>query len=247
MDIDIKAGTITFRVLYHGPEGATKFLNLRGLQSSAAVCEDLCVLHADGDRVMTLAMGGDEIPPLLGLRVAFDAVAAPGATASRAIERMLVLAADAVVFLPDRRLPAGSESRRALARLSEGLSAAGNSAGDIPLVIQNYEDGSSPLERRHLDAHTAALEPVFVSVPGDTPEAAEVVFRQAREAVLHRVSDMGAVCGIAAAREALARRVSDREAALSAVAEPAEESWSTAALWAMLGAMAAAAVVSWLL
>lgn len=247
MDIDIKAGTMTFRVLYHGPEGATKFLNLRGLQSSVDDSENLSVLHADGDRVVSLAMEECDSPPLLGLRVGFQALAAPGTIGSRAVERLLVLAADAVVFLPDRRHPTGVESRQALARLTEDLTEAGIQAGDVPLLIQNYEDGSSRLQPGHLDAHTLSFEPTFVSVPGDTPEAADMVFSRAREAILERVRAMAADLGDEGARAALTRRVSDREAAFSVVHDAPKETWPAAALWAMLGATAAAAVVSWLL
>ena len=247
MDIDIKAGTITFRVLYHGPEGATKFLNLRGLQSSGDDVEDLSVLHADGDRVVTLTMEDGDTPPLLGLRVGFQALAAPGAIGSRAVERLLVLASDAIVFLPDRGRPAGAASRRALARLTEDLTEAGIGAGDVPLLIQNYEDGSSQLQRGHLDAHTLSFEPTFVSVPGDTPEAADVVFHRARDAILERVRGMAADLGDDGARAALTRRVSDRETAFSVVADSPRETWPPAVLWAVLGAAAAAAVVAWLL
>ena len=60
MDIDLKDGTITFRLVYAGPRGATKFLNLRGLQSTQDN-EAIAVLHADGDRVITFKVPNSHV------------------------------------------------------------------------------------------------------------------------------------------------------------------------------------------
>lgn len=247
MDIDLKDGTITFRIVYAGPRGATKFLNLRGLQGGHQD-QALSVLHAGTDRVVTFEVPADAHPPVLGLKARYEAVAAPGEVTSSALERLLLLAADAVVFLPERGKPAGRDSKKALARLVHDLEFIGRDPKDVPLIVQDYVDGQPRLEPRALDASVMALDPVFLPVKGDTPETTRSVFDAAREALLERVNGLVQDLGEAGARDALLQRVHDRERALDEARSGASgDPWWRAAVALLIGAAAAGAFLAWVI
>lgn len=206
MDIDLRQKTATFRVLYRGPEGATKALNLRGLSSDEQGPAPLSVLRAEEDRVLSLPVEIEEERPLLGLTVRFQALSAPGRVHSAALDRLLLQAADAVVFLPDRADPTGSESLSDLASLVADLERSGRRPGDVPLFVQDYVDGDPRLQPRHLDPRAAAWAPRFMAVQGDTRSCVRTVFDAAREAIRNRVEQMQEQLGAAGARKELSSR-----------------------------------------
>ncbi|MAG58030.1 MAG: hypothetical protein CMJ83_17225 [Planctomycetes bacterium] len=242
MDIDLKAGLVTLRVLYRGPEGATKFLNLRGLHASSDPSERDClsVMRTEEDTIVTFPLTAPDELPLLGLKVRFQAIAAPGRVHASAVERLLLLAADAVVFLPERAAPAGRTSRTALEELVAELTACGRQPGEVPLLIQDYVDGNPRLQPRHISDEVNAWAPRFMAVQGDTQDCVRLVFDAAREAVRVRVEGLERDLGEEGAREAVARRF-----VLPGGAPPAPRSQSRdhlvllAALFAILAAIGA--------
>jgi len=247
MDIDLKDGTITFRLVYAGPRGATKFLNLRGLQSTQDN-EAIAVLHADGDRVITFKVPKEEPERVLGLRVRFEAVAAPGEIRSVALEQLLLLAADVIVFLPEREQPAGQETHKALTRLVSDLETIGRDPTDVPILIQDYVDGEPRLEPRQLDAAVMNLGPRFLAVKGDTPDSTRMVFDAARDIVIERIQKLVEDLGENGARDALLQRVAERERALDeARTAYRTDAWWKAVIAAAIGAAAAGAFLTWLL
>ena len=245
MDIDLKEGTITFRVVYAGPRGATKFLNLRGLQSGPDA-EALAVLHAGADRILTFEVPLPTQSPVLGLRARFEAVAAPGDVSSPALERLLLLAADAVVFLPDRSDPSSAESLEALTQLVNDLEKVGREPKDIPLLVQDYVDGQPRLEPRSLDPSVLELQPKFLPARGDTPETTRSIFGAAIEAILERVASIAEELGEDEARDLLLLRLSAREQRLDAISATSErDPWWKALIAVAIGAALAGAFLAW--
>jgi len=242
--IDHQARTITFRVLYHGAAGATKLLNLRGLQSYGEKQQRLAILHAGEDRIATVPVACTEEPPVMGFDIAFQAVAVAGDPSSPAVERLLVATADAVVALPERELPGSKDTRRALTRLTSYLKQAGVSPGDVPIFVQDYADGPSRLEPRHLDAVSLEYEPKFIPVRGDTPETTLMVFNSARDSILESVRGLSEELGDEEAHQRLMKRAVAYDGRGSNTPKRRRARWTAAIICAAVGAAAAATFVS---
>lgn len=188
MDIDLGSGTVTFRILYCGPEGATKSVNIRGLHTAAREDErrDLAVIHAGGDRIITFPYTPRVQPAWLGLKVVYEAVAVPGKPFQRAVERLLTRAADAVIFLPDRMHPGSRATLESYSGICAELSLRPRGGEPLPVFIPDYLDGAPRLEAASLPPAPEGIVPILVPVPGDTLEAILTVFEAASASILER-------------------------------------------------------------
>lgn len=216
MDIDIKAGTITFRVLYVGPEGACKLMNIQGLRRGipSRGGAQISMLHTEEDRIASFPFQPEDVQPVMGLQVQFRAMAVPGRVRSRATHRLLLLAADGIVFLPDRSHPAGRQTKRAFHHLLDELASVGRDPKSLTFVIQDYTDGEPRLELDHLGPRARAVDPVLVPVEGDTPQAVSAVFEVACARVLSRFRELEDELGVEQGREVLAEQIAARTSPL---------------------------------
>ncbi len=182
MELDTSTGTLNFRILIHGPDGATKARNLAGLQEALPRDEvsAISTLHASGDRVMSFVHRPRGMERR-GFHCGFHYMVAPGAVKAPALERLMIQAADAVVFLPQREDPAGASSRscfEALLRDARSESA----KRSIPLFALDYCDA---LDRSSTASMFRTRERVqILASPGDTPAAILDVHARVRSEVL---------------------------------------------------------------
>jgi hypothetical protein len=190
MLVDLESAKVTIRILYAGPEGATKLVSLRGLQGSqeAGRRRDLAMLRTDKDRVVAFPFRPECGGRVAGLDVQFTAVAAPGRLNDRGAQRLLLMAADGLVFLPHRGEPGGPATQRAWAELMEDLAAIGRDPRSLPLVVQDYVDGEPRVDRSLLDGASALPQLVLVPVAGDTVEGVLSVFDAAQRMVLRKLA-----------------------------------------------------------
>lgn len=186
MFLDTRTRSITFRVLYAGPEAASKFLSLRMMQEQGgrARRREISVYHTEGERLLALDLDPERDLDLMGCRVAFQLLALPGGTPSAAAFRLLMRAADAVVFLPDRGDPAGEATRRALAELFQELRRLGRSPQHFPLVVQGYRDDPHMEELLEVPVPPGWSRPELLMVSGDSAGEVRRVFDVARRAVI---------------------------------------------------------------
>ena len=188
MDVDLQSRAVSFRILYAGPPGATKFLNLRGLHSAAREDEreDLTIFHTGGDRFVAFPFTPRTEQALGGLQVSFTAVGMPGEIHSRGAQRLLMMTADALVFLPDRNAPGGSETAESFRQLMEDLAIIDRDPATLPIIVQDYRDAEGQLDAQDLARVPEGARTQRVSVEGDTIEGVLQVFDIAREQVLQR-------------------------------------------------------------
>lgn len=195
MDIDLRQRTLTLRILYAGPERATKFLNLRRLQAAMTEGhEALHVLRADGGRVVKLPFGPQHGDKVFGLDVRWVAMAAPGHVEAPAVERLLLQAADAVVFLPARDDQNGPGTQRALTRLVDLLKRGPRRWRPLPVVVQSYADSPRGALVESL-AGNQSLEAQEHTVTGDREECVKEVFGTVRESLLKQLRQVEAQHG----------------------------------------------------
>lgn len=134
---------IVFRVLYAGDDGATKFATIRSLHES--LCEqdeNINVLHAGGDRIVSFRHRPRLVEPLFGLNVAVETLTIPGRLRCPANAELLIGVADAVVYLDDRSHREDDDVvaerfERFVTRLESA-----RSERDVPFWVQCYSDGS---------------------------------------------------------------------------------------------------------
>lgn len=246
MEVDLDARVATFRVIYAGPEGATKFLNLRNLHRATRgrSSPEMTVLHAQGDRVVAFPFSPRSEPPLGGLRVEFRAVGMPGRLNARASQMLLLSMADAVVFLPDRGEPLSPPTTGAFKTLLEDLRRVGREPSDLPILVQDYRDADPRLEPRHLAGEESGLDLRFIPVHGDTEAAVQTVFDEARQIVLDRYRRLEEGVPLETARERLADVASRAEEAARKVSvhDPrSAERRLKLLLWLLVGLAAVAA------
>jgi hypothetical protein len=187
MEVDLSTEVVTFRIVYAGPEGASTLRSLRGLHMAARADErdDINVMRTSEDRFVSFLYSPRAEPPLGGLRVAFQAVAAPAPVRAAAARRLLLLSADALVFLPERLDPAGPETRDAFRELMDDLAIADRSPESLPIVVQSYRDADPRLALEDLGpSRPRDLE--MIPVDGDTVEGVLAVFEAARTAARKR-------------------------------------------------------------
>jgi hypothetical protein len=187
MEVDLSTEVVTFRIVYAGPEGASTLRSLRGLHMAARLDErdDLNVMRTSEDRFVSFLYSPRSEPPLGGLKVAFQAVAAPAPVRAAAARRLLLLSADALVFLPERLDPAGPETRDAFRELMEDLAIADRSPETLPIVVQSYRDADPRLVLDDLGpGRPRGL--AMIPVDGDTVEGVLEVFDAARAAARKR-------------------------------------------------------------
>lgn len=177
MQIDLRQRTATLRLLYAGPERATKFLNVRRLQQAAQdSAESLRVMHVDGGRVLALPV---PVRPasLPDFSVRVLALATPGAMKASAVDDLLVRSADAVVFLPARDDPGGATTRASFENLVQRLQERGASRKNpIPVLVQDYADGESRLDDGMFRQVPEGIAVERVPVAGDRDDAVLEVF-----------------------------------------------------------------------
>lgn len=182
MELDTSTGTLNFRILIHGPDGATKARNLAGLQEALPREEvsAISTLHASGDRVMSFVHRPRGMERR-GFHCGFHYMVAPGAVKAPALDRLMIQAADAVVFLPERADPAGASSRSAFEALLKDARPEGADRS-IPVFALDYCDA---LERASTASIFRSRERVQVlASPGDTPAALLDVHSRVRTEIL---------------------------------------------------------------
>jgi hypothetical protein len=155
------------------------------------------------DRVLVGLVESEDTHEALGLRLEFEVLAAPGATQASAVNRLLITAADAVVFLPHRGNPSGRESRRALRAVVRELDRLPRRPVDVPLLVQDYSDGEPRLSQVALEGSVLRYGARFVSVEGDTAPVARRLFGEAQASVLSRVRELEGRVGAPDARAIL--------------------------------------------
>ena len=182
MELDTTTGTLNFRILIHGPDGATKARNLAGLHEALPRDEvsAISTLHASGDRVMSFVHRPHGMERR-GFHCGFHYMAAPGAVGAPALERLMIQSADAVVFLPRRDDPAGAASRRAFDSLVEAVHAEG-ATRCIPVFALDYCDSDVRASAAGLFRKPEQVQ--VLASPGDTAAALLELHRQVRDEVL---------------------------------------------------------------
>jgi len=249
MFIDATARLITFRVLYMGPPGASKFLSMRRLQAHAPADEreDLMILHTEDARIVTFSWVPDPDLEVMGCRIGFEMVTCPGEGCSRATARLLLRAADAFIFLPDRADPGGHASQQDLGEMLRELKTLEKHPDAIPLVVQTYSD--HPRHTELAAAETPEGWPEIRPMVLEDDSDAEVlrVFAVVRQRLLDDCRRLEERLGSEEGREVLSRRsvaLPDPVEITVADVEPLESStrWQEIAYWvimlcAVLGAL----------
>lgn len=239
MFLDAEARLITFRILYAGPPGASKLTALRTMQRALPGRRrgKLFVYHVEGAQVASLPWCPAADEELLGCRVGYEIVTIPGKGAPLGTEELLLRAADAVVFLPERGDPAGEPSRRALEELVGRLAALGRDPESFPLVVQGYADGP-PGVRLWDGLEEVWPDKASVDVAGDERSGIMRVFEDVRSRLERTCQEMERREG----RERTLRRLRGRTLPMPGGGEWMRTStWSVILYWVLLAAAAAGA------
>lgn len=184
MELDAATGTLTFRILLSGPDGATKYRNLLGLREALPRTEAgmVSVLHASGDRVASF-IHQPKTAKRRGFQCNFLLMAAPGAVGALALDRLLAQSADAVVFLPRRDEPAGTSTRTAWDACVKDVRAGPRGTG-VPIFAIDYCDVTERAGGAGVYRADSSVE--VLSSPGDTERAMLGIYERVCEAVLRR-------------------------------------------------------------
>lgn len=189
MELDAVTGTLTFRILISGPDGATKFHNLVGLREALPRDEAgaVSVMHADGDRVASFVHTPKAVRR--GRFIChFQLMAAPGAVKAKALDRLLAQSADAVVFLPRRDEPGDDTSRTAWDNCVRDVRGTRRGTG-IPIFAVDYCDVDTRASQHGL-YRSSGVE--VVASPGDTGVAMVSIYERVRAAVLRQYDALDA-------------------------------------------------------
>ena len=119
VEIKVDTDEILFRVVYAGRDRATKFANLRALQTAliGQIERPMIVMHAGGDRVVGFDLPIAKEDRLFGMQVRIEVLARPGDRQSLANDILLHRSADAIVWLDDREADGEDEAPLAFDRL----------------------------------------------------------------------------------------------------------------------------------
>ncbi len=250
MIIDAEARLITFRVLYVGPPGSSKFLSLRMLQQAAPLADkrDIRTFHTERGRVLSLTWPPGETEELAGCRVGLEMVTDPGPSRSRATQQLLLRAADAVVFLPERGSPGGSRSIEWLEGLLRDLAKLGRTSESCPVLVQSYaeEQGREELQNVRTPEGWPSPEPFVVA--GDTQQEVARVLKRLRRDLLDHFHGLEIALGPAEAERELHRRA----VGMQRLGRPATDGsggdlggarWQTLPYWLIMIAAAVSALV----
>ena len=182
--------TLVFRVLYLGPEGATKAHNLRLLQESRATGRSIEVFLLGGVRLLRLRVPGKRRDSL-GHRTEFEVLSLPGRAHAPAARRLLFQTVDGIVFLPERNDPAGRATSSAWRGVRKGLQREQRSR--VPICVSSYQDCEHPLGARDLAPINKGETHRMITVDGDqlgeVTRVFEVLERQLLDEALENGQD----------------------------------------------------------
>lgn len=167
-EVDPAARTVNARILYWGPAGSGKTMNLRVIHAKLRADNrgELQAIATRLDPTVTYEVMPIQLGDVGGFRTQIQVVAAPGDAEQAPTRKQLLDQVDGIVFVADARRDRIDQNVASFEELRGALAAYGRSLDDVPLVIQyNQCDLSDPytLEELHRKLETkgaAAFEAV---------------------------------------------------------------------------------------
>ncbi|MFC1642803.1 ATP/GTP-binding protein [Myxococcota bacterium] len=138
MQLDFAARELTIKLVYYGPALSGKTTNLQALHAVASTnsCGRLMTLDTRDDRTLFFDLLPMAYREPGGLSVRLKIFTVPGQVIHASTRRLVVQAADGIVFVADSRLNEEQNNAESLVDLRQNLTNNGLSLGQLPLVIQ---------------------------------------------------------------------------------------------------------------
>lgn len=126
------------KLVYYGPALSGKTTNLRALHwlATSDTCGELMTLETQNDRTLFFDMLPITIGSETGLKVRLKLFTVPGQVMHNATRRLVLQAADGVVFVADSQRSEDEANRESFANLKRNLTEIGVDPERIPIIIQ---------------------------------------------------------------------------------------------------------------
>jgi mutual gliding-motility protein MglA len=169
VQLNFAARELAIKLVYYGPALSGKTTNLRSLHDQiGGGCGRLMTLETKDDRTLffdvlpvSFRLGGES-----GLNLRLKVYTVPGQVVHASTRRLVLQAADGVVFVADSQLSEVENNAAAFLDLRANLKQMGRSVRDMPLVIQ-FNKRDVPGARSDEDVQDLArkgAEPVYTAV-----------------------------------------------------------------------------------
>lgn len=138
MQVDFAAKELTVKLVYYGPALSGKTSNLRALHwlATSNTCGDLMTLETQNDRTLFFDMLPLTIGSESGLKIRLKLFTVPGQVMHNATRRLVLQAADGVVFVADSQRSEDGANQESFANLKQNLTEIGVDPERIPIIIQ---------------------------------------------------------------------------------------------------------------